>query len=49
MQWISSLAEARQIIEAWRIHYNGNLPKKGLREWTPNQFKHKLENMKDSP
>lgn len=30
-------------------NYNENLPQKGLRELTPNQFKHKLENMKDSP
>ncbi len=29
--------------------YNGNRPQKGLKELTPNQFKHKLENMKGSP
>ena len=47
--YFSSLSEAKQIIESWRIDYNENRPQKGLKELTPNQFKFKLKGMKNSP
>lgn len=34
----SSLAEARQIIEAWRIDYNTNRPHTSLNGLTPSEF-----------
>lgn len=47
--YFSSLSEAKQIIESWRIDYNENRPQKGLKELTPSQFKTKLKGMKNSP
>ena len=36
--WFSSLAEARRIIEAWRLDYNEHRPHISLRIWTPAAF-----------
>lgn len=47
--YFSSLSEAKQIIESWRIDYNENRPQKGLKELTPSQLKSKLKGMKNSP
>lgn len=47
--YFSSLSEAKQIVESWRLDYNETRPQKGLKELTPNQFKTKLKNKKDSP
>lgn len=43
--YFSSLSEAKQIIEAWRLDYNENRPQKRLKELTPSQFKSKLNGM----
>lgn len=47
--YFTSLSEAKEIIENWRIDYNENRPQKGLKELTPSQFKIKLKSMKNSP
>jgi len=47
--YFTSLSEAKQIIESWRIDYNENRPQKGLKELTPSQFKLILKGMKNSP
>ena len=47
--YFTSLSEAKEIIESWRIDYNENRPQKGLKELTPSQFKSRLKNMKNSP
>ena len=36
--WFSSLAEARRIIEAWRLDYNEHRPHTSLRMRTPAAF-----------
>lgn len=36
--WFMSLAEAREIIEAWRIDYNQNRPHSSLNGLTPEEF-----------
>lgn len=36
--WFTSLAEARRIIEEWRMHYNGVRPHSSLRDMTPEEF-----------
>jgi putative transposase len=36
--WFLSLADARRIIEAWRISYNTARPHRGLRGLTPEQY-----------
>ena len=47
--YFTSLSEAKEIIESWRIDYNENRPQKGLKELTPSQFKVRLKGMKNSP
>ena len=41
--WFLSLADARRIIEAWRVSYNTARPHGGLGQLTPEQFAHQLE------
>ena len=36
--WFTSLRDARQIIEDWRIDYNTNRPHSGLDYATPSEF-----------
>ena len=36
--WFATLAEAKQIIEAWRREYNESRPHRALGERTPNEF-----------
>ena len=36
--WFTTLAEARQIIEAWRREYNESRPHRALGERTPHEF-----------
>lgn len=48
VNYFTSLSEAREIIESWRLDYNENRPQKGLKELTPSQFKTKLKGMKNS-
>jgi transposase InsO family protein len=36
--WFATLAEAKQIIEAWRREYNKSRPHRALGERTPNEF-----------
>jgi putative transposase len=38
--WFATLAEARQVIEAWRQEYNGSRPHRALGERTPNEIAH---------
>jgi putative transposase len=40
--WFASLAEARMLIEAWRIDYNTLRPHSALHGATPEQFAHSL-------
>lgn len=49
VNYFTSLSEAKEIIENWRIDYNENRSQKGLKELTPSQFKSKLKSMKNSP
>jgi transposase InsO family protein len=36
--WFATLADARQLIEAWRQEYNESRPHRSLGERTPNEF-----------
>lgn len=38
MNWFTSLAEARRIIEAWRVHYNTERPHSSIGYLTPAEF-----------
>jgi putative transposase len=38
VEWFSSLAEARVMIESWRQHYNGERPHSSLEYRTPGEF-----------
>jgi len=40
--WFTSLAHARDIIEAWRVEYNDERPKQSLGGQTPSQFAEQL-------
>ncbi len=40
--WFVSLEHAKRIIEAWRVEYNRERPKKSLGGLTPSQFARKL-------
>ena len=40
--WFASVAEARTLIEVWRIDYNTVRPHSALRGATPEQFAHSL-------
>ena len=41
--WFTSLKEARDIIEKWRMDYNQNRPHQSLKNLTPNEFIEKLK------
>lgn len=43
MEWFRSRAEAKVIIESWRLHYNAVRPHSSLDYLTPNEFKAKLK------
>ena len=45
----STLAEAREIIEAWRVDYNENRPHSSLGNRTPEEFVQDLVNQQPSP
>jgi putative transposase len=36
--WFATLAEAKQVIEAWREEYNESRPHRGLGERTPHEI-----------
>ena len=36
--WFTSLTEAQQIVETWRVEYNESRPHRALGEKTPNEF-----------
>lgn len=36
--WFTSLAQARRIVEAWQLDYNGNRPHSSLGSLTPDEF-----------
>lgn len=38
LHWFENLAEAREIIEAWRIEYNESRPHMGLGDLTPREY-----------
>jgi putative transposase len=38
VHWYESLAEAKQLIEAWRQEYNGSRPPRALEDLTPSEF-----------
>ena len=38
MLWFESLAEAEQLIEAWRQEYNGSCSHRALENLTPSEF-----------
>jgi putative transposase len=40
--WFLSLADARRIVEAWRMDYNGNRPHSSLGNLTPEEYKNSL-------
>ena len=40
--WFTTLAEARQIIEAWRMEYNESRPHRALGQRTPHEFAHQM-------
>jgi putative transposase len=44
-----SLAEAREIIEAWRLDYNANRPHSSLGNQTPEEFVQDLTNALPCP
>ncbi|MBB5220005.1 hypothetical protein DYE49_09495 [Treponema rectale] len=39
VNYFTSLSEAKEIIESWRLDYNEKRPQKGLKELSPSQFK----------
>lgn len=41
--WFTSLADARRLIEAWRIDYNDARPHSGLADRTPTEFARELQ------
>jgi putative transposase len=47
--WFASLEEARQIIEAWRVDYNGQRPHSALGQQTPTEFATRWEREQDLP
>jgi putative transposase len=38
VHWFETLAEAKQLIEAWRQEYNGSRPHRALDDLTPSEF-----------
>jgi putative transposase len=38
VEWFSNLAEARVVIESWRLHYNNERPHSSLEYRTPGEF-----------
>jgi putative transposase len=38
VHWFESLAEAKQLIEAWRQEYNGSRPHRAIEDLTPSEF-----------
>ena len=40
--WFASVAEAQQLIEAWRVDYNTVRPHSALRKATPEEFANSL-------
>jgi putative transposase len=46
--WFRSLAEAREIIGAWRADYNQRRPHSSLGHLTPNEYAHKRQEKRTS-
>jgi putative transposase len=40
--WFTSLTEAQQMVETWRVEYNESRPHRSLGERTPNEFAHEI-------
>ncbi|MFP5236394.1 MAG: integrase core domain-containing protein [Acidobacteriota bacterium] len=38
MHWFETLAEAKQLIDAWRQEYNESRPRRALEDRTPSEF-----------
>jgi len=38
VHWFATLAEAKQLIEAWRQEYNESRPHRALNDRTPSEF-----------
>lgn len=47
VHWFASLAEAKQLIEAWRREYNESRPHRSLGERTPNEFARQIAASRD--
>ena len=45
--WFMTMAEARQIVEAWRKEYNESRPHRALGERTPNEFANEVAGTRD--
>jgi putative transposase len=46
--WFTSLTEAQQIVETWRVEYNESRPHRSLGEKTPNEFAKGIAASRDS-
>ncbi len=46
--WFTSLTEAQQIVETWRMEYNESRPHRALGEMTPNEFDKGIAASRDS-
>ena len=45
--WFTTLYDAREKVEAWRVEYNRERPHQSLRYQTPEEFRHSLIQRKD--
>ena len=45
--WFTTMAEAKEIIEAWRREYNESRPHRALGERTPHEFAHQIAASRD--
>jgi putative transposase len=45
--WFTSLTEAQQIVETWRVEYNESRPHRSLGEKTPNEFAKEIAASRD--
>jgi putative transposase len=47
--WFTTLAEAKQLIEAWRREYNESRPHRALGEQTPSEFASQFAAQRELP
>jgi putative transposase len=45
--WFTSLTEAQQVVETWRVEYNESRPHRSLGEKTPNEFAKEIAASRD--